>query len=273
MQKAIRVFVLCWLSAVCLEAGFVPLGLGSVANTTFNTFPLLLNGNLFPTGSQTYGGVPFNIGPVWSADVAAGGVRNQGLEQVVIPINTFGVTTLYTLLNSEWGKPSGTFASLILTFSNGSTYTVGLAGNQAIRDYNNFSWTNTVLGSWSDGNGLMDSTAMAWSDDGMPCNSQTGTGTTCSILSGHYQRLDEQTINIPVSLQSLTLVSLTVVDGGDHATTQDAQIPNPSDAQRSFIGGLSISTGVGPVPEPGTWILLLGGAGAMMVARRKRRAR
>jgi len=267
MQKAIQIFVLCWLSATGLEAGFMPVSLGAAANTTIGAFGLL-NANLFPTGPQNYGGVPFNVGPTWSADVAAGQQQKIGLEQTVIPINVFGVATMYTLMNSQWGQTSGTFVSLIFTFGDGSTYTVGLGANQAIRDYNNYTWTNSISSSWSAPGGLTDSTVSIWNDNGMPCNQAPGG--ICSIASGSYQRLDEQIINLPTNSLNLTLVSLTVVDGGDHATAQDALVPNPNDAQRSFITGVTANTGSGaPVPEPGTLAMLLGGIGAIVALRKR----
>jgi len=277
MQKAIRVCILCGLSAACLQAGFVPMSLSSVANTTLSTFPALLNGNLFPTGSQTFDGVQFSLGPVWSADVAAGGQLNQGLEQVIIPINAPDVLAVSTLIGSEWGETLGTFVSLIFNFNNGTTYTVGLVEDQAIRDYNNYNWPDAISGSWSAPGGLTDSTVNVWTDNGLTCLPQADSNggnappITCSTANGTYQRLDMQTINLPVSTQSLTLVSLTVVDGGNHPTVADASNPAPSDAERSFIAGLSVDESAQSVPEPGTWALLLGGFGAM-TALRKRRA-
>ena len=254
VRRGISGVVLCGLSVMGLHAGLVPIDITREANTTWSTFPNILNGNLMPTGAQTYGGVQFNVGNLWSADVQANGLT--GLQQVVIPINLPAVSTVYTLLNTEWGEPlaNGLFLSYTFNFSDGSSYTVNLYGNQAIRDYNNYTWTNTISSSWSAPQGMTDSTVQVFSD-------------------GVGQRLDEQIINIPSSYLGLNMTSLMISDGGNHAPPEDAFLAVPSSdpthPQRSFLAGLSVNEST-IVPEPGTIVLLLSGLGAIVLMRRRR---
>lgn len=255
VQKAISGLVLCWLSVVGLQAGLVPIDISGEANTTWSAFPNLLNGNLFPTGTHTYGGVAFNIGAVWSSDVQANGA--SGLVQTTIAINVPAASTIYTLMNTEWGEPAenGSFLQYTFTFSNESTYTVELFGNQAVRDYNNYTWTNSISGAWSAAGGMTDSTIEVFND-------------------GVGQRLDEQIINIPASFLGLTLVSLTIDDFGNHSNPADALLQTPSSdpthPQRGFLAGLSVGQPNSPTPEPGTIVMLLGGLGAMVLLRKRR---
>jgi len=264
MQKAVGWLVLCWLSASGLWAGLIPINFAG--NTTAATFQYtgvagLLNSAVFPTGAQTYNGVPFNLGPIWSADVAAAG--GSGTVTDVIPIDVNNANTVYTLLNTEWGQPgTPSLVTLTFTFSDNSTYVVSLLGNTSVRDYNNYIWTDSISNTWSAPNGMTDSTVNAWNDIsvGVNCPAQQ-----CS--EQNFQRLDEQIINIPSLFNGLTLVSLTITDIGTHASYP----PGLTD-QRSFLSALTVGgTNVTSVPEPGTWALLFGGLG--FVALRKRLAR
>jgi hypothetical protein len=261
MQKAVGLLVLCWLSAAGLRAGLIPISYS--ANATATTFQYtgiagLLNGAIFPTGSQTYNGVPFNLGPIWSADVAAAGGSGTITDTIIIDVNN--VNTVYTLLNTEWGQPgTPSLVTYTFTFSNNSTYVVSLLGNAQVRDYNNYTWTDSISATWSAPSGMTDSTVNAWNDAslGLGCPEQA-----CS--EQNYQRLDEQIINIPNSFNGLTLVSLTITDTGTHAT-----FPPGLTDQRSFLSALTVGgTNVTSVPEPGTFALLFGGLG--IVALRKR---
>jgi hypothetical protein len=68
-----------------------------------------------------------------------------GHRQLTIPVGVYGVTSVFTVLNTMWGW-AGPTAYLDITFngSNGAKKTVPLVGNVNVRDYNNDGNTNTI---------------------------------------------------------------------------------------------------------------------------------
>jgi hypothetical protein len=204
---------------------------------------MLLDGSTFPTGSQPFGGVPFNIpvsgNNVWSADVATGGVLNSGTASVTVPIDVYGATTAYTLINNEWGQPGlPALASVTFTGSEGATLTIDLEGGYDIRDYNNNTWTNQAPAP---------TTEQIW---------QNGLG----------QRLDMQTIDLQGLFLNQELVSMTLTDWGNHVSVSNLVDPETI-AQRTFLSGLTVDT----VPEPGTILLLAAGLALLTWRRHSRR--
>jgi hypothetical protein len=178
LRFACSILVIACFTTV-IHAGEVTVDISSVANEpwTFtgpNDF-LIINGSTFPTGLQNFGGVPFSIpaGPdnYWAGEAAAN--FGSGTVSLTVPVGVFGVTSVFTLLNSMWGW-AGPNAYLYITFSgsNGAIATVPLVGNVSVRDYNNDGNTNTI-------NNI--STVQAW-DNGMG------------------QRLDRQEFVLPAAL-------------------------------------------------------------------------
>ncbi len=218
-----------------------------------------------PTGSATLGGIPFNIASngagnqAWNGAVAAGGAPNgsnggPGTESITMDVNVYGITNVYTLINTWWGQAGpNCYAWLTFTGSSGATYTKDLVGNVDIRDYNN----------------------------GLNANSINGTTTTCEYWvpldgfgNGAPARLDVQDIVLPSDFATQSLTSIQLVDNGGPLF------------QRVVLDGVTVSTesvvpvpvpegGTGPgpsTPEPSTIVLLGIGAVSMMAyAWRKRR--
>ena len=140
---------------------FLASGVGAVLAQTFDqvtfssqaNFSWLGSGELpgAPTGPVTLGGIPFNIvsngsgDQAWNASLAAGG--GNGTESITMNPNVYGVSNVYTLINT-WNGQSGPNYYVWLTFigSGGATYTKDLVGNVDIRDYNNGSATNSING-------------------------------------------------------------------------------------------------------------------------------
>jgi hypothetical protein len=241
MQKAAIFLVLCWLSVTALQAGYFPLDLsgvfGAAGGGTYTTIPTpngmgLKNGSLFPTASVTvYGDVPLNLtGAVWSGDKAAGFGAGP-VSAAIFGLNLTKVTAVYTAMDSEWGQTigNGAFASVTLGFS-GGTYTVDIMGDQDIRDYNSWNWTNTVT---------YPNAVNFWNDGSLG------------------QRLDAQQILVPAAFQSQTLQYIIVNDGGDHVV------------QRLLLSAITVAT-VSSQPEPGTIASMLGGIALLIAWRKRR---
>lgn len=169
------------------------------------TAAFLGNGETFPTGDNTNLGVKFAIGGdadpatnfAWGAYEAVTG----GPATLTVDVNQFGVTKGYSLINTLWGQGGPTsYASITFTATNGLTYTKNLIGNEDIRDYNQFVWTNSINGT---------STQEWWSN-------------------GLGQRLDMQEYILPDAFASETLLTISITDTG------------AADFQRAFVAGLTV---------------------------------
>ena len=168
-----------------------------------------MNGSTFPTGNQSFGGVPFSIptGPnnYWGAGAAAD--FGSGAVSLTIPVGVSGVTSVFTLLNTMWGF-AGPQAYLFITFngSSGATVTQPLVGNVNVRDYNNDGNTNAI-------NNI--TTVQVW-DNGLG------------------QRLDRQEYILPAAFASQVLDSVTITDTGN-----EGQGTNGS---RAVFSAITVST-------------------------------
>lgn len=195
------------------QAGEIPIDLSSLANEPWtyvgpNDF-LIINGSTFPTGLQSFGGVPFSIptGPnnYWAAGAAAG--FGPGIVGLTVPVGVYGVTSAFTILNTMWGW-AGPPAYVYVTFngSNGATKTIPLSGNVNVRDYNQDGNTNTVNGT---------STVQVW-DNGLG------------------QRLDRQQYLLPPEFSRQTLTSITITDTGNEG--------NGTNGSRAVVAAFTVST-------------------------------
>jgi serine/threonine protein kinase len=149
-----------------------------------------------PTGNVTLGGIPFNIASNaagnqgWSAQYA--GDDSDGHKSITISVNVYGVTDVYTLINTIYGRPGPTsYAWLTFTGSNGATYTKQLVGNIDIRDYCNADLTNSIN------------------------ETTTINVLKCPKTNNNIEgRLDMQHIVLPDEFASQTLSTITLVDNG-----------------------------------------------------------
>jgi hypothetical protein len=200
------------LSAAVARAGEVTVDLSSLANEPW-TFSGpggagIINGNTFPTGAQNFGGVPFAIsaGPnnYWNGAAAAN--FGSGTVSLTIPVGVYGVTSVFTLLNTIWGWAGPTpYLYITFTGSNGATETVPLVGNVRVRDYNNDGNTNTINNT---------STVQVW-DNGLG------------------QRLDRQEFILPATFATQTLTSVTITDTGNQG--------NGTNGSRAALAALTVS--------------------------------
>jgi len=143
----------------------------------------------FPSGSVTLGGVPFVIpqsGNNYWHSVAATGPNPRTID---IPLGRFGVWEVHTLINTYWGAPGPTsYASLEFFGSDGAYYRKDLIGNDDIRDFNDFVFTN-----------------------------QINNTTTVNVVSVGPHRLDKQRIALPAEFRNQTLDTVRLSDtGGDN---------------------------------------------------------
>jgi hypothetical protein len=189
-----------------------------------------------PTGQTSLGGVPFDItsnaagDQAWSGFIANTG---SGSASITINVNTYGVTNVYTLINTIWGEDGGPYAALIFTGSGGETYTKYLYSDVDMRDYNLYNTVNI--------NG-------------------TTTTNVFSVYPDIFYRqgaLDMQDITLPAAFATDTLATIQLVDNGN------------LNVQRVILDGVTVES----VPEPSTRALLTAGAIALVgYGWRRRRA-
>ena len=181
-----------------------------------------------PTGMQTLNGDTFNIGAgnnAWFSSVAAG--NGGGTTSVTIQTNVMNASTVKTLMNTFWGQSGTSYDTITFTGSMGS-FTDSLTGNNSLRDYNNYVWTNSIV----------QPTTVAWSDTD--------------------QRLDEQTFSLG-SYAGEDLTSITITDWGNEyfsrafiaALTVDTSDPTgnagtatPEPSYLAFVGASLLGVGL-----------------------------
>ncbi len=167
-------------------------------------------------------------------DIAAAG--GNGTVSITMNTNAYGVTDVYTLINSWKGQAGpASYASLVFTGTGGASYTYNLIGNVDIRDYNNDGWTDTI--------------------NGTTTTNVFNVGTDNWGMAG---RLDMQQIALPSSFADQTLTSIELIDSGSAAT------------QRVVLDGVTLQTAA--VPEPSS-LILLGIAAACAIGYAWRRLR
>lgn len=168
-------------------------------------YALLANGATFPYGNQTYNGVPMALGGGpdvntpwgWNGHEVPGGNPHV----LTVSVNAFGVTHGYSLMNTLWGQSGPTsYLSIQFNATGGVTQTFPLVGNQTVRDYNQYIWTNSVNGT---------SAVQVW-DNGLG------------------QRLDMQTYVLDPAFADQTLTSIVVTDTGNGSF------------QRGMLAGLTL---------------------------------
>lgn len=149
-----RSFILLWvlvgvlcISSPPLLAGFVSIDFPSPYNCRIQG-----RNSSFPEGNVVLGGVPFDI-PVggdneWgSGDGIGGGGGNDGQWILEVPVLEFGVTTVYTLINTGWGTAAS--GRMIIEFfgSDGAYFSKDLIGDDDVRQWSLYPvWTTQING-------------------------------------------------------------------------------------------------------------------------------
>jgi hypothetical protein len=149
-----------------------------------------------PVGLVTLAGIPFNIASnaagkqAWHADVAVNG--GSGPVSITNSVNVYGVTKVYSLINTWCGQPGPTaYAWFVFTGSAGTVFSNALVGGTDIRDYNGATWENNINGTTTVN--VFDCLSDNWGSPGW---------------------LDMQQITLPPEFATQSLVSIQLVDHG-----------------------------------------------------------
>jgi len=203
-----------------------------------------------PVTGNTGTGISF---PDWNGQDVAIGPASSGSLYSGSATLTFGSPILLnsdavvnTLMSNFYGTANAVQAVVTFTNSKGATASFTLVGDQTIRDYNNYIYTNALQG-FNSNPAYGQVTAQEWWND----NAQIGNDST--------QRLDVQSFTLPAGWSGSDLVSMTISD--------------PSSGDWDVLSGVQVDdhgSAVTSVPEPGTWALMgLGLAGLGWVRRRR----
>jgi hypothetical protein len=140
---------------------------------------------LFPSSSQVLGGVPFSFQSAPNGDTAfyGGTAGNPMAGSLTIPVNIFGVSAVYTLINTAYGTPGSTVGSVTFNGSGGDSYTVALVEGVNVRDHYYGGFVNTTT-------------------------DPSTTEAVFGVNSPGYAHLDMQTFMLPASFGSETLTDI-----------------------------------------------------------------
>ena len=115
------------------------------------------NGSVYSgkfNGTQTLGGVPFELqtdadgdNVFWGTNLNLSNFSGSSSLTLTLPTNLYGATTVYTLINSAWGKSGSNVGSITFNASNGDTHTVQLVEGVNVRDHYSGSFANTLSSS------------------------------------------------------------------------------------------------------------------------------
>ena len=180
--------------------------------------------NTFPLGIVQLGGVPFFIpstgNNVWLSAEVSGGPEVSATWSVNIP----NITGFYTLMNTYWGQAGSPLTFAVFGFSDSSRYWYPLFGNDDIRDYSPWIFTNNI--------------------------NNTSTVNVFLANAGN-PRLDRQFINLEeAGFGGKTLTTFSIYDyGGPNfhrafiAGATAAVIPEPSSLSLLLAGGAMLMAG------------------------------
>jgi hypothetical protein len=186
-----------------------------------------LNGRLqdrqpaFPEGDVVLGGVPFHI-PVGVNNEWRHAIHSYGTTLTVdVPVNVYGVTAAYTLINSDWGARTGGWMKVEFFGSDGAYAMRDLIGGSDLRDWNGW-WTNTING--------------------------VTTVNVRTVPTGHDgdpDYLDMQIYALPPDFQDETLSLMRITDAGVEFTHSGilsglTVIPEPAGLTLLLAGGLAV---------------------------------
>jgi len=212
-------------------ATYTPLALPTPLNTDIRTWTDGSAYNpLFPSSSQTLGGVPFNFQADVNGNTAFGGLGGSG--SITIPAGVNDVSSVYTLINTAFGAYGADVGSVTFNGSLGS-YTVELIEGLNVRDHYYGGFVNTTTDPTT--------TEAVWGNPN-PGNAH----------------LDMQDFILPAAFAGETLDDIVFTDygfGGDG---------------EPFIAGATALSGPVGVPDGGLTAGLLGGALAGLGALRRK---
>jgi hypothetical protein len=227
-------------AVVCLSspgrADYVTVSLADYANARIQGYQPTSAG--YPEGPVTLGGIPFNIqtaggNNAWNAEAVAGPYPHV----LSIPLNIYGATNAYTLINTFYGTPGpASYVTLEFFGTGGAYYRKDLIGGVDVRDHFNAFWTNTINNT---------TTVNVYSSGG-------------GFLS--ESRLDMQILDLPSTFQNQYLTEFRLTSTGG-VLISDASIQ-----------GLTVQTTAVPAP-PAVVLAAMGGACLSARAARCRRRR
>jgi hypothetical protein len=179
--------------------------------------------SLYPNSSQTFAGVPFEFqsDPNNNTIFYGGNLSNPVDATLLIPVNIYGVTTAYTLINTAFGVAGMTVGTVTFEGSGGLSYTVNLVEGANVRDHYYGGFVNTTTD---------------------PATTEAVFGDS-SFGHAHF---DMQTFTLPDAFHTTTLENIQFFSTG---------IGNPDG--KAFIAGATVASGSG-VPDGGTTFALLG---------------
>ena len=215
-RTLLLIIAICCFSIFGLAQSTDQISISSLANADLVT--QYTNGSYYPPhgGPLTVAGIPFTLATIPpNSDTAVIQGLTVGSEQSFsIPVNTKGVVTVYTLINSAFGSCGTIVGELDFVGASSSTYVYTLTEGDNIRDHN---------------------------QDGF-CNTAPNIVGTASFGGGQV-RLDMQQVMLPASFANDTLNSITFKSYGlGYAGTPFiAAITTASSPQRPvvFIPGLT----------------------------------
>jgi len=234
IQRGMGLLAAVGIASVAMAGTYHTVDLSPVANAHFESFYGGAAG--FPVGDVTLGGVPFSL-PGTADDAWTANQGGSGHYQAAIPVFVDGVRQVHMLINTQWGMPGPTpYTRLEFTGMYGAYLSRDLYGDDDIRDWLQYNWTNNI-------NGV--TTTEVWS------------ATTTTYLPGTPCRIDKLAIDLPPDFHDEVLTYVVISDWG-------GVYPGDPDPHRAFTGGLTVY-----VPEPLSAATIA--VVACLAARRRRR--
>lgn len=231
MKRRSKLWGIALVLGLCLsaQAGYTELTLPDL-NLDIRTLTDGATYNpLFP-GDQTFNGVPFTLAED-ADDDTAWWRSDAAVASLDIPVNVFGVTKAYTIINTAWGSFGTTDGTVEFFGSGGGYYAVALVQGTNIRDHYDGSFVNTI--------------------DGVTAVSAFNVG------SGRA-RLDMQIYTLPSQFAGEVLTSIRFTSGAEF----DSGVP--------FIAAATVEAPNGVIPAPGAIVLGMLGTGLVGWMRRRR---
>ena len=222
--------VAIWIAGI-VRADTVEIDLSSFVNSDLTTYT---GGSNYPQhgGAITVDTIPFELATIGSGQDTAV-IQTNGIQDFSIPVEASGVTTVDVLINSAFGSCGADVGEIDFVGSS-ETYSYTLTEGVNLRDHFN----------------------------GKFCNS-AGDATATASFGGGADRLDLESVQLPLSFSGQTLESI------DFKGFGNGQLGEP------FLAAATILTPAdpdpAPVPEP-SQLLVACVAAAILLLRLLRRS-